>query len=516
MPLHSPYPSQAPYDPIPLTHFLERSADRFGDKPALIAADGRTLSFADTWRAARRVARLLQDKGVRRGDMVAIYSPNLIEYPPALYGALLAGATVTTLNPLYREREVEEQLRDSGATLVFAYRPLQSVIDAVRPRLPSLRDVVPIDGLLGCLEAVGEPAPVPVDPYEDLAVLPYSSGTTGLPKGVMLTHHNVASASRQGLATEIVHPESVLLDLLPFYHIYGMIVLLTDAIALGATQVVMSRFDLEEMFRLIQQHRISDLFLVPPAILALALQPEPAARDLSSVRFIVSGAAPLAPELAERVSNMYGFPVMQGYGLTETSSLANVNPLWKIKVASVGPPVADTLERVVDLDSGRDLGPGETGEVLVKGPQVMRGYWHRPEDTAETLLPDGWLRTGDIGYYDEDGYLYLVDRKKEMIKYKGYQIAPAELEAVLHEHPAVADVAVIPKRDVASGEIPKAFVVRMPGADVTADELLTFVQSRVAPYKKVREVEFVDAIPRTLSGKILRRDLIEQERAKQS
>jgi len=207
---------------------------------------------------------------------------------------------------------------------------------------------------------------------------------------------------------------------------------------------------------------------------------------------------------------------MQGYGLTETSSLANVNPLWKIKVASVGPPVADTLERVVDLDSGRDLGPGETGEVLVKGPQVMRGYWHRPEDTAETLLPDGWLRTGDIGYYDEDGYLYLVDRKKEMIKYKGYQIAPAELEAVLHEHPAVADVAVIPKRDVASGEIPKAFVVRMPGADVTADELLTFVQSRVAPYKKVREVEFVDAIPRTLSGKILRRDLIEQERAKQS
>jgi len=287
--------------------------------------------------------------------------------------------------------------------------------------------------------------------------------------------------------------------------------------AVGATQVVMPRFDPEASLELIQRYGVSNLFVVPPALLALANFPDPKRFDTSSLRFILSGAAPLPLEVAQRAQAVWGWTVIQGYGLTETSPVTNFTPLLRAKSAAVGPPIPDTVEKVVSLDDGHELGPGEVGELYIAGPQVMQGYWQRPQATAETLTADGWLRSGDIVQADEDGYVYIIDRKKEMIKYKGYQVAPAELESVLMEHPAVLDAAVIPKWDEAEAtEVPKAFIVLRPQQTVTAQELQRFVEERVAPYKKVRHLEFVETIPKTPSGKILRRGLIEQERAKRS
>jgi long-chain acyl-CoA synthetase len=293
-----------------------------------------------------------------------------------------------------------------------------------------------------------------------------------------------------------------------------MTVLLSTGLALGTTGVVMMRFDVEQMMQLAGKYHMTNLYLAPPAILAMANVPNPSRFDTSSLRVVVSGAAPLPPEVAERVKSIYGCLVSQGYGLTETSPTTNTNPLDRIKLESCGPPVADTFEKIASLDTGEELPVGGVGEVVVKGPQVMKGYWKRPEETSECLSEDGWLRTGDVGHLDEDGYLYILERKKEMIKYKGYQVAPAELEAVLHEHPAVLDAAVVPKPHLEGGEIPKAFVVLREGFQASPEELMAFVAEKVAPYKKIREVEYLTEIPKTASGKILRRDLIERERGK--
>ena len=509
------WPSQAPYEEFPLPELLRRSAERFGDKPALIGADGTTRTYREIWSYARKVAHLLQDQGIGKGDKVGIFSPNHVDYAAVFHGILLAGATVTTLNALYREREIEHQLDDAEAVAVFVFSPMAAPLEAARGNLPRLRHAWPIDGLPDLLGDVPEEyRPVAVNALEDIAVLPYSSGTTGLPKGVMLTHYNLASNVKQLLATEHLTSDAVGLCVLPFFHIYGMTVLMNAGLALGTTGVVMMRFDLEQMLDLVGKHGITHLFLVPPALLAMANVPDPSRFDTSSLQLVNSGAAPLPLEVGERVKSIYGCLVSQGYGLTETSPTTNANPLERIKLESCGPPVADTFEKIVSLDTGEELPVGEVGEVVVQGPQVMKGYWKRPEETSECLSEDGWLLTGDIGWLDEDGYLHILDRKKEMIKYKGYQVAPAELEALLHEHPAVLDAAVIPKPHLEGGEIPKALVVLKEGVQATPEELMAFVAERVAPYKKIREVEYLSEVPKTASGKILRRDLIERERGK--
>ncbi len=513
--VHSPWFSLEPYPQISLTDLMERSAHRFQEKPAFIAAEGPEYTFGQVWEASRRLGRFLQDQGLQKGDRVAILSANAPEYFVAFYGTLFAGGVVTTLSPLYTEREILHQLEDCEASTVFAMRQLLPQVQSIREHLPTLRHIHAIEDVWNLsAEAPPEPRPVDLNPDVDLAALPYSSGTTGLPKGVMLTHYNLTSNVRQTLATGLTDSYAVLLDFLPFFHIYGMTVLMACGFAIGATQVVMSRFDPSLCLDLIQRHRITNLYAVPPALMALANFPDTGRFDISSLHFILSGAAPLPPEVAQRAQQALNTTVLQGYGMTETSPVTNVNPLHRIKDTSVGPPIADTMEKVVSLDDDRELGPGETGELLIQGPQIMRGYWNRPEDTADTITPDGWLRTGDIAQFDDEGYVSIVDRKKELIKYKGYQVPPAELEALLMEHPAVADVAVIPKPHEEGGEIPKAFVLLKAGEEASADEIMQFVAERVAPYKKVREVEFVDAIPKTLSGKILRKDLIEQERAK--
>ncbi|GAF84857.1 unnamed protein product, partial [marine sediment metagenome] len=321
---------------------------------------------------------------------------------------------------------------------------------------------------------------------------------------------------KQGLATEQLTSDAIGLCVLPFFHIYGMTVLLSTGLALGMTGVVMMRFDVEKMLELVGKYGMTNLFLAPPAVLAMANVPNPSRFDTSALQVVHSGAAPLPLEVAERVKSIYGCVVTQGYGLTETSPSTNTNPLDRIKLESCGLPLADTFEKIVSLDTGKELPAGEVGEVAVKGPQVMKGYWKRPEETRECLSEDGWLLTGDIGWQDEDGYLYIVDRKKEMIKYKGYQVAPAELEAVLHEHPAVLDAAVIPKPHLEGGEIPKALVVLREGCEASPEELMAFVAEKVAPYKKIREVEYVSEVPKSPAGKILRRELIERERGRKS
>jgi len=509
------WPSQAPYEEIPLPELLRRAAERFGDKPALIGAEGTTRTYGELWSYARKVAHLLQDQGIGKGDKVGIFSPNHVDYASVLHGILLAGATVTTLNPLYREREIEHQLNDAEAVGLFVFSPMAAPVEAAHRNLPRLRHVWPIDGLPDLLRGLPEEyRPVAINAREDVAVLPYSSGTTGLPKGVMLTHYNIACNVKQGLVTEHLTSDAVGLAVLPFFHIYGMTVLLNRTLALGATLVVMRRFDVEQMLHLVGKHGMTILYLAPPAVLAMANVPNPSRFDTSSLRVVHSGAAPLPVEVAERTKSIYDCLVLQGYGLTETSPTTNANPEERIKLESCGPPFADTFEKIVSLDSGEELAVREIGEVVVQGPQVMKGYWKRAEETSECLSEDGWLLTGDIGWLDEDGYLYILDRKKEMIKYKGYQVAPAELEAVLHEHPAVLDTAVIPKPHLEGGEIPKALVVLREGFQASPEELMAFVAEKVAPYKKIREVGYISEVPKTASGKILRRDLIERERSR--
>jgi acyl-CoA synthetase (AMP-forming)/AMP-acid ligase II len=515
MEFHSPWYSLEPYPEISLTDLLAPSAEKFADRPAFITIEGDVYTFAQMWEASRRMGRHLQDLGVQKGDRVAILSANSAEYFIAFYATLFAGGVVTTLNPLYKEREIHHQLEDCGATAIFAMAPLMPAVDAAREHLPALKHAIAIEDVWTiAAESPNDPKPVAIDQKEDLAALPYSSGTTGMPKGVMLSHYNLVSNVRQTLHTGIATGYDVYLDFLPFFHIYGMVVLMACGFAYGVPQVVMPRFDPALCLDLIQKHKVTSLFAVPPALLALAHFPDAGKYDTSTLSTVVSGAAPLPLEVAKASAKALDTTVFQAYGLTETSPVTNVNPRHRIKPETVGPPVADTIQRVVSLDDAHELGAGEIGELQTFGPQVMKGYWNNAEATAETLPGGGWINTGDIVEVDEEGYVTILDRKKEMIKYKGYQIAPAELEAVLLEHPGVIDSAVIPKRDAESGEVPKAFIMTKPGEDVSIEEVMAFVAERVAPYKKVREIEFVEAIPKTASGKILRRELIEAERAR--
>ena len=363
--------------------------------------------------------------------------------------------------------------------------------------------------------AAGDPPPVALDPRADLVALPYSSGTTGMPKGVMLTHFNMVANLSQIDAVEGIETDHVLIGILPLYHIYGMTVIMNAALYAGATVVTMPRFDLEQFLGLIQQYRVTTGDLVPPIVLALAKHPAVDQFDISSLDNVMSGAAPLPESVATGAAARNNMLVRQGYGLTESSPVTHTNPKSReLRITSVGTSLPNTEWRIVDAESGNDAATGNLGEVWIRGPQVMKGYLHNVEATRNMIDADGWLHTGDIGKADADSYLYVVDRLKELIKYKGFPIAPAELEAVIQSHPAVADAAVVPSPDEEAGEVPKAFVVLRPDARATAEELMAHVAEHVAPHKKVRRLEFIDAIPKNPSGKILRRQLVERERAR--
>lgn len=507
-------PSLAPYPRQPLPALLEATARRVPNKAALIGGGGEVHTYGQLWAAARRLAGFLrQETAVRRGETVAVMSPNSAECAIAVYGALLAGAKVTGLNPLFREREIIAQLADAEAVVAFATEPLLEAVEATRGHVPTLRRVEAIEKVeaLGA-DSIAAPD-VTVDPDQDLAFLPYSSGTTGLPKGVMLTHGALTTNIRQWISTGAIAEDSVQLAFLPFYHIYGAVVLLHATVAVGATCVVMPRFEPAQVLELIERYRVTELYVVPPALLALAHQPALDSRDLSSLRFIASAAAPLPREVALLAAERLRCPVFQCYGMTEACP-THINPPHAPRDGSVGLPLPDVEQRIVDMETGAEVAAGATGELLVRGPQIMRGYWKQPEATAQAILPGGWVRTGDIARLDADGFLWLLDRAKEMIKYKGYQVAPAELEAVLMEHPAVVDAAVVPALMPGEGEVPKGFIVLKDGRQTSAAAIMAFVAERVAPYKQLRALEMVGEIPKSATGKILRRVLIERERTR--
>ncbi len=514
----SPFPDVA-IPEVSLPAFIFQNADQWADKPALIdGPSGRTLTYRQLRAAISQVAGALAARGFGKGDVFSIYSPNIPEYAVIFYAITTVGGVVTTTNPLYTADELAHQLKDSGARFLLT---IPAFLDKAQhaAQAAGIEEVFVFGEAEGAtafsdlLRSGGEIPEVEIDPREDLAVLPYSSGTTGLPKGVMLTHYNLVANITQTMAVEEIKKEEVLIGILPFYHIYGMVVVMSMALSTGATIVTMPRFDLEQFLQLLQDYRVTTAFVVPPIILALAKHPVVDNYDLSALIQIGSGAAPLPETVARDCAERLGCVVRQGYGLTETSPVTHFTPRsMEVKITAVGVTVPNTEVRIVEVDTGEDLPLRDPGEVWSRGPQVMKGYHKRPDATADMIDAEGWLHTGDIGYVDEDGYFYIVDRVKELIKYKGLQVAPAELESVVQAHPAVADAAVIPSPDDEAGEVPKAFVVLKPGVEATAEEIMAFVAERVASYKKVRLVEFIEQIPKVPSGKILRRELVRRER----
>jgi acyl-CoA synthetase (AMP-forming)/AMP-acid ligase II len=500
---------------IPLAEFILEHAADHGDKPAIVdAASGRVITFRQWTDAVHRTAASLAARGLRKGDVVAMYSPNLPEYSVVFHAVSLIGGVNTTVNPLYTPAELGNQLQDAGAKYLFTVPPcLEKARQAAKGS--AVRETFVFGDADGAtpfaalVQNAGTPPRVAIDPREDLVVLPYSSGTTGLPKGVMLTHYNLVANILQTAAAIPVDGTDTMLALLPFFHIYGMVVIMNLGLHLGATLVTMQRFEIEQFLQVLQKYAVTFAPLVPPIVLALAKHPAVDNYKLTSLRTIFSGAAPLRENVASAASQRLGCRVLQGYGLTETSPVTHAcRDAREGKAASIGPPVPNTEIRVVNVETGRDCGAREEGEIWVRGPQVMKGYLNRPDATAAMIDGDGWLHTGDVAYADDDGFFFVVDRVKELIKYKGLQIAPAELEALLLSHPAITDAAVVPVEDDEAGEVPKGYVVTR--GSVTPDEILTYVAERVAPYKRLRSVEVIDQIPKSASGKILRRLLVQR------
>lgn len=504
--------------------FVLRHVDRLADKPALIdGPTGRSLTYRQLADGIQRVATALHRRGFRKGDVFGIYSHNLPEYAIVFNAVASLGGIVTTANPLYTAGELAKQLQDCRARLLITAPPFLD--KAKEAAAASGVEDLYVFGTEGArpfselLDAPPEPPTVDINPAEDIVVLPYSSGTTGLPKGVMLTHRNIVANLCQMNGSKDMdafqEPDRIL-AVLPFFHIYGMVVILKLGLCNGATIVTMPRFEFEEFLAVTQKYRITNLPIVPPIVLGMVKSPIVSQYDLSSVRIVFSGAAPLGEAQARQLSERIGCQVRQGYGMTEASPVTHMSPTRDgvpAKIGAVGRVVPNSEVKLVDPAYGRIVeGPNIEGELYIRGPHIMKGYLNQPGETAACIDKDGWYHTGDVGYVDDEGWFYIVDRTKELIKYKGMQVAPAELEALLLTHPAVLDVAVVRRPDEEAGEVPKAFIVLKPDAAskaTSADAIMAWVAERVAPHKRIRLVEFIGQIPKSPSGKILRRLLVD-------
>ena len=484
-------------------------ADRPDDVVIVDGPTGRGLTAHQIMDGIRRLAGGLVARGFGPGQVVAILAPNMPEYVIAFHGPLWAGGTVTTLNPSYTATEVHHQLKDSGATLLITIPPFLATAreGAVGTSVQEIVVIGEAEGAASLTSLMDTPilAQVPVDVERDTAVLPYSSGTTGLPKGVMLTHRNLVVNVDQATGAMAVRPGEWSVGFLPFFHIYGQTVLMNLHLAIGASVVTMPRFDLELFLRLCAEYRTRTVFCAPPVVVALAKHPMVDNFDLTAVQRLFSGAAPLSGDLADAVGRRIGVEAVQGYGMTEMSPISHATPPGGARSGSIGPSVPNTECRIVDPVSGEDAAFGAEGELWIRGPQVMKGYHDNAAATAATLTPDGWLRTGDIAMADEEGYFFIRDRLKELIKVSGFQVAPAEVEAALLTHPGVADAAVTSRADDKAGEVPVAFVVRAKGAEVTEAAIMAHLAGQLASFKLPRAITWVDAIPKSPSGKILRR-----------
>jgi len=516
-----------PHD-VFMHHAILASCRKHAEKTALVDTScGRRLSFAEYGKTVEAVARGLVAAGLKPGEVVAIFLCNSWEFCAVYHAATLAGGVPTLLNPSYREREVRHQLGNSSAA--FLITDGQNIEGINLAGLPNLRRVFctreqgsgtePFSCLL---KPVSATLPEPDQGSEKtLGALPYSSGTTGLPKGVMLSHYNLISNVYQFLGPRgtPLNSQDNILCFLPLYHIYGLNVMLNPSLILGATLVLMPRFNVEHLTRLLTEESITTMPLVPPAMNALCLAAEAGQFPKNHrVHWVKSGAAPLAPELPRRFTALTGIFVVQGYGMTEASPVTHSGYLEPelYRPDSIGHPLAQTECRVIGVEnlgasaeSAVEVPTGEPGELVMRGPQFMVGYWNEPDATA-AVLRDGWYWSGDVVTRDAEGFYRVVDRRKEMIKYKGFPVAPAEVEAVLLEHPAVRECGVVGRADVAAGEIPVAFVALREGfanCRKMEEELCAFVADRLTHYKQPREVHFVEAVPKTASGKILRREL---------
>jgi acyl-CoA synthetase (AMP-forming)/AMP-acid ligase II len=527
--LTSPYPDvEIPNLSVP--EFVLAAGKQTPDVPALIdGLKGDVITHGELNAYVDRVAANLHARGLGKGDVVAVFCPNTPWYPVVFHGIAAAGCVMSPINSLYTPDEIAFQLKDSGAKILITISLFLDRAKEAAEKSP-IDEIVVLDGAEGhanLFDLLGADAPsvsVDIDPANDLVTLPYSSGTTGLPKGVMLTHRNLVANVAQTRPMIDLQADEKIIAVLPFFHIYGLTVLMNQGLQWGATVVTLPRFELEDFLRTIQDYKITRAFVAPPILVAFAKHPIIDQYDLSSLRSILSGAAPLDEDLANAVEQRLrkgadtGVTVAQGYGMTELSPVSHTTPDegheppgsegYQVPKGSVGYAIPNTECRLVDPGTGEDAADGERGELWIRGPQVMKGYLNNEKATNETVDSEGWLHTGDVAIVDERGIYTVVDRVKELIKYKGYQVAPAELEAVLLGHPEIADAAVIGVPEKESGEeLPKAFVVRAPGSELTEDAVKAYMAEKVAPHKKIRFVEFIDTVPKSAAGKILRKDL---------
>ncbi len=530
-------PETIRYPRVPLYQLLELTCVKYDEHIATIFFDQK-LTYGEMRDKVRRMAAALKGMGVAKGDRVALMLPNCPQYIISYFGVLEAGAVVTNISPLHVEREIEYELNDSGAETLIYLDLFHARVEAVKDSTPLKRRIItsitdymaepyppaaekgPGDYyFLEVLEdAVPQPPDMQIDPDEDLAGLQYTGGTTGLPKAVMLTHRNLMANAMQCAiwAREFVDKGAdVFLCVIPFFHSYGQSVAMNTAIANAATMVLIPQFEINMMLQAIQTHKPNFFPGVPTLYVAMLSHPDALAFGVDKIRLCNSGSAPLPLEVIKQFAAISGGIFCEGYGLSEASPVTHSNPIFGMqKIGSVGVPFPDTEARIVDLDTGeKDLAPGEPGELIIRGPQVMKGYWNKPEETAETLR-DGWLYTGDIATMDEDGYFFIVDRKKDMIIAGGFNIYPREVDEVLFEHPQVMEAVTVGIPDEYRGETVKAYVVLKPGEECTEEDIIAFCRERLAPYKAPRSVEFREDLPKTMVGKVLRRALREEEIAR--
>jgi len=548
------YPEEVPhsidYEKRCLHDYLKLSASKYANHTALHFL-GKNMTYTELYEEAKKFANQLQTLGVKKGDRVAIMLANCPQGVISYYGALMIGAVVVQTNPLYVERELEHQLIDSGAKVIICLDLVFSKVEKVRSKtnlehviVTSIKDYLPFpknllypfvqkktSGIKIDIEynhktmafkpflKAGKANEVHVDinPVEDLALLQYTGGTTGLAKGVMLTHKNLVVNTMQCIhwTYKTTPGQEKSLAVLPFFHVYGMTVSMNFSIMNGNTTVILPKFDIKDVLKTIEKQKITLFPGAPTMYVALINDSSIKDHDLSSIKACLSGAAPLPLEVQQKFEELTGGKLVEGYGLTETSPVAIATPIWgKRKTGSIGIPWPDTEVAVISAETGEPADIGEVGEIAVRGPQVMKGYWNRPEETAK-VFKDDWFLTGDMGYMDDEGYFYIVDRKKDMIIAGGFNIYPREIEEVLYEHEAIQEAVMIGVPDDYRGETVKAFVVLKEGKKLTEQELNEYCRKHLAAYKVPRLYEFREELPKTLVGKILRRVLVEEEKQKQ-
>ncbi|MEI3612615.1 long-chain-fatty-acid--CoA ligase [Pseudogracilibacillus sp. SO30301A] len=544
------YPEEIPttlqYDEIPLYQFLLESGKRHTAKKALHFM-GKEISFGELLKQAKQMASFLQSIGLKKGDRVASMLPNCPQTVITYYGTLMAGGVVVQVNPLYTERELEYQVKDSGAKYIVCLDILLPRVSGVRDKtdlehaiVTRISDFLPFPKNLiypfiqkrqyNMVVKVEESADthvwkkvfesvsdsyeeVEIDPKEDLALLQYTGGTTGKPKGVMLTHYNLVTNVQMCNAWlyKLRNSQEIVLGVLPFFHVYGMTTIMNLSIMYGSKMILMPKFDAEEVLKTIEKLKPTLFPGAPTIYIGLLNHPNLEKYDLSSIEACISGSASLPLDIQQRFEKITGGRLVEGYGLTETSPVTHANFIWGNRVhGSIGVPWPDTEAMIVKEGTLEELPVGEVGEIAVRGPQIMKGYWNREEDTKEVLKEDGWLLTGDMGRMDEEGYFYVEDRKSDMIIAGGFNIYPREVEEVLFEHTGIQEAAVIGVPDAYRGETVKAIIVPKKGEKLDEKQLNRYCRKNLAPYKVPRIYEFRDELPKTIVGKVLKRQLIEE------